>query len=102
MIFLLHYHNIVATFVAVKLKRNIAYKSYVSFQKVTPANIQQALSYLKKNNKFYQDIHLNEDWESAVHKSSYSHLLHATQTNSSASEPDENAVPETNVIDINH
>ncbi|XP_062587579.1 uncharacterized protein LOC134249219 [Saccostrea cucullata] len=47
----------------VKLKRKLAYKEYYEYQFVNPNHINMALDYLKKKNKWYQDVKINTNWE---------------------------------------
>ncbi|XP_062571478.1 uncharacterized protein LOC134233522 [Saccostrea cucullata] len=47
----------------VKLKRKLAYKGYFEYQFVNPNHIKMALDYLKKENKWYQDVEINTNWE---------------------------------------
>ncbi|XP_062593070.1 uncharacterized protein LOC134254555, partial [Saccostrea cucullata] len=46
----------------VKLKRKLAYKGYFEYQFVNPNHIKMALDYLKKKNKWYQDVEINTNW----------------------------------------
>ena len=45
--------------VLVKPKRHLRYRGYVYFEPVRPSAIYEALSYLKRKNKFYKDISIS-------------------------------------------
>ena len=42
--------------ILVKLKKKLSFSGHVYFEPVIPERIYSALSYLKSNNKFYEDI----------------------------------------------
>ena len=46
-------------FVIVKLKRHLRYRWYAYFEPVRPSAIYEALNYLKRKNKFYEDISIS-------------------------------------------
>ncbi|XP_078790066.1 uncharacterized protein LOC105353590 isoform X2 [Oryzias latipes] len=46
----------------VKLKRKLTYKGHYEYQFVDTMHIRRALQYLKRNNKYYNDIEFNEAW----------------------------------------
>ncbi|XP_052700234.1 uncharacterized protein LOC128177537 [Crassostrea angulata] len=46
----------------VKLKRKLSYKGYFEYQFVSPRHIKAALEFLKKNNKWYQEVSINSNW----------------------------------------
>uniref|UniRef100_A0A9J8ADG0 ATP-dependent DNA helicase n=1 Tax=Cyprinus carpio carpio TaxID=630221 RepID=A0A9J8ADG0_CYPCA len=48
--------------ICVKLKRKLTYKGHYKYQYVDTTNIKQALSCLKKINKYYTEIVFNDDW----------------------------------------
>ncbi|XP_062622277.1 uncharacterized protein LOC134283815, partial [Saccostrea cucullata] len=47
----------------VKLKRKLSYKGYFEYQFVNSEHIHTALDYLKKNNRWYQDVVINCTWK---------------------------------------
>ncbi|XP_062604082.1 uncharacterized protein LOC134265873, partial [Saccostrea cucullata] len=47
----------------VKLKRKLAYKGYYEYQFVNPTHVNMALDYLRKENKWYKDVVINNLWE---------------------------------------
>ena len=52
--------------IRVKLKRKISYKGHYQYQFVKESNIENALDYLVKNNKWYTNITLNKKWVNPV------------------------------------
>ncbi|XP_071486145.1 uncharacterized protein [Diadema antillarum] len=51
-------------FIRVKLKRKLSYKGHYEYQFVKKKNVLAALEYLKKNNKWYFDIAIDNEWSS--------------------------------------
>ena len=47
--------------ILVKLKKRLVFDGHVYFEPVSPLKINNALIYLKQNNKFYEDITINID-----------------------------------------
>ena len=48
--------------IRVKLKRKLCYKGYYRYKFVNKDKVLKALQYLCKNNKWYSDITINEEW----------------------------------------
>nr|XP_022311157.1 uncharacterized protein LOC111116452 [Crassostrea virginica] len=46
----------------VKLKRKLNYKGYFEYQFVNPKHIHEALHFLKRNNHWYDNITINDNW----------------------------------------
>ncbi|XP_071122628.1 uncharacterized protein [Mytilus edulis] len=51
-----------AQLIKVKLKRKVEYKGYHKFGWINPANVQEAVQFLLKNNKWYKDVQLRNLW----------------------------------------
>ncbi len=49
--------------VPVKLKRKLVYKGHHMYEYIRPQKVMDALLWLKDNNKFYDKIHVCDDWE---------------------------------------
>ena len=47
--------------ILVKLKHDLEYRGHAYFEPVRPRTIDQALTYLKSNNKSYEDISVTKD-----------------------------------------
>ncbi|XP_006822000.1 uncharacterized protein LOC102807333, partial [Saccoglossus kowalevskii] len=52
--------------IRVKLKRKLTYKGHYQFKCVKKGNVKNALVYLQKNNKWYEDVKFNVDWENTL------------------------------------
>lgn len=50
----------------VKLKRKLSYKGYEEYQFVNRKHLDEALLFLKKNNVWYSDITLTENWQNPI------------------------------------
>ncbi|XP_071142171.1 uncharacterized protein [Mytilus edulis] len=51
-----------AQLIKVKLKRKVEYKGYHKFGWINPANVQEAVQFFLKNNKWYKDVQLRNLW----------------------------------------
>ena len=52
--------------IRIKLKRKLSYKGYYEYKFVNKAHVEEALHYLKMNNKWYNDIVITQDWVNPV------------------------------------
>ncbi|XP_030832915.1 uncharacterized protein LOC584759 isoform X5 [Strongylocentrotus purpuratus] len=52
--------------IRVKLKRKISYKGHHEYKFVNKNKVLNGLHYLKKNNKWYSDISINENWNNSL------------------------------------
>jgi DNA replication protein DnaC/predicted peroxiredoxin len=65
--------------VAVKLKRKLDFKGYVHYQLVDTVKIEEALTFLMKNNPLYKDIMHNDRWLDSTEDVELKALLSNTQ-----------------------
>ncbi len=52
-----------AGIIALKLKRKLSYKGYVSYKNIRPNAVKDALSKLKTINEFYSHVEDNAEWK---------------------------------------
>ena len=52
-----------AHIIPLKLKRKLRYKSAYMYKHVHPLKMQNALHWLKQNNRLYQDVVINNEWD---------------------------------------
>ena len=77
--------------ISVAIKRRLTDKSSYIKQNISPANINNALKWLKENNQLYAHIHYDEDWEKAMRESDpelWSMLTEEADISNSTEEPD--------------
>jgi len=48
--------------IKVKLKRKLVYKGHQLYEWIDPRNVQEALQYLIRHNKWYSDVSINNMW----------------------------------------
>ena len=53
--------------IRIKLKHKLLYKGYYEYKFVNKAHVEEALHYLKMNNKWYNYIVITQDWVNPVH-----------------------------------
>ena len=69
-------------FIRIKLKRKLSYKGYYEYQFINKQHVEDALNYLRANNKWYNDIVIEHEWINPVPEDS-------NQQNSDCHEEDE-------------
>jgi len=52
--------------IQVKLKRKLSYKGYYEYQFVNTTRLEQAIAYLKQENKWYTDVVFDQSWENPI------------------------------------
>ncbi|XP_041482326.1 uncharacterized protein LOC121429412 [Lytechinus variegatus] len=52
--------------IRVKLKRKLSYKGHYEYKFVNKSKILRGLHYLKMNNKYYVNVHVNDQWENVM------------------------------------
>ncbi|XP_035985724.1 uncharacterized protein LOC118559104 [Fundulus heteroclitus] len=54
--------------IRVKLKRKLTFKGHYEYQYVNTQKVHNALNFLKAQNKWYTDVHINNEWSNPLEK----------------------------------